>query len=77
MLTAQKLNQLKKARTLTQLRELLGKPDYVPANAETKIGYNVYVDYDSDIDPVETKTLQFEIKDSIIFNFELEHWKQK
>ena len=69
------INHLHEGMPVNQLEQLLGKPDFKLNHAKNKIAYNIFVDYGTDIDPVETKTLEFDIKDSIIVDFRLEHWK--
>ncbi|RZJ98958.1 MAG: hypothetical protein EOO46_23230 [Flavobacterium sp.] len=51
---------------------LLGKPNNVDS---VGIRYDVFIDYGWNIDPIETKTLEFKIKNHRAIDFSLEHWK--
>jgi len=57
----------------SDLISLLGRPDYTDDFREdTTIAYDIIVDYGFDIDPVYTKTLQFQFsKDSVVTGFHI------
>jgi hypothetical protein len=58
----------------SEIIDLLGEPNF---SASSSFAYQVIEDYGSDIDPVYTKNLDFEItKDSIINAFKIEEWKK-
>lgn len=70
-------NHLQKGMTLKSVIEMLGNHDNYSDLDSNTIGYEIYVDYGWDIDPVETKTLLIEFsKDSTITGFRLKHWKK-
>ena len=53
-----------KGQTLTEIKNLLGEPDY---NEKGEIGYKIDEDYGTDIDPIRTTALTFKFnQDSII-----------
>ena len=60
----------------SQIISLLGAPNFHD-NASTSFGYDIIIDYGSDIDPVYTKTLDFNLsKDSIIISYKVKEWKK-
>lgn len=57
-----------------ELTDLLGQPNFNDSNT---VGYTVEVRYGSDIDPVYTKNLNFQLtKDSVVSSFKIEEWKK-
>ena len=70
-------NRLSKGMTYQSVIDLLGKPANFANLDSNEIGYEVFVDYGWDIDPVETKTLLINFSsDSTISDFKLDHWKK-
>jgi hypothetical protein len=70
-------NKLSKEMTYQSVIDLLGKPANFANLDSNTIGYEVFVDYGWDIDPVETKTLIFNFSsDSMITDMKLKHWKK-
>lgn len=68
--TNYKLKGLKK----TELTDLLGEPNYAD---DTTFSYLIEEDYGTDIDPVYTKFLQFNLgRDSTIIDFKVNEWKK-
>ena len=58
----------------SQIIDLLGEPNFSDSSS---FAYQVIEDYGSDIDPVYTKNLDFEVsKESIITAFKIEEWKK-
>ena len=57
-------NYLKPGMKFREVENLLGKNDFVSEQDSLQLQYEIYVDYGSDIDPIETKTL--------IVNFDLD-----
>src|SRR5687767_4160211 len=63
-----------KGQTLTEIKNLLGQPDY---NEKDEIGYKIDEDYGTDIDPIRTTTLTFKFnQDSIITEAKKDEWKK-
>ncbi|MGY3213596.1 hypothetical protein [Mucilaginibacter sp. HD30] len=63
-----------KGLTKTELFNLLGPSDHIENNY---VCYNIIVDYGSDIDPVYTKTLEFNlVGDSVVNSFSVIEWKK-
>lgn len=57
-----------------ELIELLGPPDL---EYNTRVSYDLVVDYGSDIDPVYVKTLVFDLNSqSIVKSFKIVEWKK-
>ena len=70
-------NELNKEMAYKSVIDLLGRPANFANLDSNTIGYEVFVDYGWDIDPVETKTLLIEFSsDSTIKEIELKHWKK-
>lgn len=70
-------NRLSKGMTYQSVIDLLGKPANFANLDSNTIGYEVFVDYGWDIDPVETKTLLINFSsDSTILDIKLDHWKK-
>ena len=58
----------------SEIISLLGAPNF---HDSLSFGYDIIIDYSSDIDPVYTKTLDFTFsKDSIITSFKINEWKK-
>jgi len=77
MITDLMENRLNNGMAYKTVIDLLGKPENFANLDSNTIGYEVFVDYDWDIDPVETKTLLIEFSsDSTIVDLELKHWKK-
>ena len=71
-------NHLHKGMTFKNVIEMLGNHENYSDLDSNTIGYEIYVDYGSDIDPIETKTLLITFsKDSTITDFRLNHWKNE
>jgi hypothetical protein len=69
-------NYLRKGMTFDQLTELIGRPENFGNIEPNMIGYEIMVDYGWNIDPVEGKTLFFELsKDSTIVDYKLDYWE--
>lgn len=65
-----------KGKNYNEIIELLGQPQGKGEN-DLQIFYDIDVDYGSDIDPIYTKTLNFQFdKDSIVKTFEVKEWKK-
>ncbi len=70
-------NRLNIGMTYQSVIDLLGKPANFANLDSNTIGYEVFVDYGWDIDPVETKTLIINFSsDSVISDMKLKHWKK-
>ncbi len=70
-------NHLQKGMRYKMVNDMLGKPENYSDLDSNMIGYEVFVDYGWDIDPIETKTLLIGFsKDSTITEFRLEHWEK-
>jgi hypothetical protein len=62
--------------TYQSVINLLGKPENFANLDSNTIGYEVFVDYGWNIDPVERKTLIIAFSaDSTISVYKLKHWK--
>jgi hypothetical protein len=60
----------------SEIISLLGAPNFHDS-ASASFGYDIVIDYGSDIDPVYTKTLEFIFsKDSTITSFKIDEWKK-
>jgi hypothetical protein len=58
----------------SEVINLLGMPNFKDS---VSFGYDIIIDYGSDIDPTYTKTLAFTFsKDSIITAFKVNEWKK-
>ena len=69
-------NHLQKGMTYNEVKELLGQPENYGNMKPNTFGYEIMVDYGWNIDPVEGKTLLFEISnDSVVINYHLNHWE--
>lgn len=63
-----------KGQTLTEIKNLLGQPDFTEKN---EIGYKIDEDYGTDIDPIATTTLTFKFnQDSTIIEARKDEWKR-
>ena len=70
-------NHLEKGMTYQELTDLIGEPENFANLKENSIGYTLMEDYGWDIDPVETKTLMFELTaDSLVQDFNIKHWEK-
>lgn len=70
-------NHLTKGISWNQLVELIGQPENYANMDSGNVGYEVMVDYGWNIDPVEGKTLFFELdQDSTVTKYWLDHWKR-
>jgi hypothetical protein len=59
-----------------EIIRLLGAPNFQDS-ATASFGYDIIINYDSDVDPIYTKTLNFTIsKDSVIISFKVNEWKK-
>lgn len=59
----------------SEIVSLLGVPNF---HDSISFGYDIIIDYGSDIDPIYTKTLDFAFsKDSTITSFKVDEWKKK
>jgi hypothetical protein len=68
-------NYLRKGMSYAELVELIGQPENYVNMKPYSIGYEIMVDYGSDIDPVKGKKLLFTLsKDSTIIRYKLEKW---
>ncbi len=77
MITDLMENRLSNGMTYQSVIDLLGNPENYANLDSNTIGYEVFVDYGWDIDPVETKTLMIKFSsDSVITDLKLEHWKK-
>jgi hypothetical protein len=60
----------------SEIINLLGAPNFHDG-ASASFGYDIIIDYGSDIDPVYTKTLDFTFsEDSVITSFKVNEWKK-
>jgi hypothetical protein len=60
----------------SEIINLLGAPNFQD-NTSASFGYDIIIDYGSDIDPVYTQTLDFTFsKDSIITSYKVNEWKK-
>ena len=55
-----------------ELIELIGEPEENMKGDTNEICYPVFVEYGRDIDPVDTKTLVFQLKKDIVVDFKIE-----
>lgn len=67
-----------KNKTVKEVKELLGEPDFV---GDKEIGYDVVVEYGRDIDPVHVKRLVLKLSDvlsdsAIIKDVSVEEWRK-
>lgn len=70
-------NHLRKGMCYQELVDLLGKPGQPYFKKGFQLSYQIMEDYGWDIDPVETKTLIFDMtSDSLVKDFRIEHWKK-
>lgn len=61
----------------SEIISLLGAPNFHDS-AAASFGYDIIINYGSDIDPIYTKTLDFTFsKDSTITSFKVDEWKKK
>ena len=59
-----------------EIISLLGAPNFQDS-ATASFGYDIIINYGSDVDPIYTKTLNFTIsKDSVIISFKVNEWKK-
>lgn len=69
-------NHLSIGMSYYELIEIIGKPDFFGDLAENKLGYEIFVDYGWDIDPIKGSNLLIELsKDSTVVNYKLESWE--
>jgi hypothetical protein len=70
-------NYLLKGKNYNEILKLLGQPQGKGDNA-LQIFYDIDIDYGSDIDPIYTKTLLFQLdKDSVVESFKIKEWKKQ
>jgi len=68
-------NHKLKGLTKIELFNLLGPSDHIENNC---IYYNIIIDYGSDIDPIYTKALKFNLAgDSVVNSFSVIEWKKQ
>jgi len=69
-------NHLYKGMSYQELIGLIGKPENFGNLGNNKIGYEIYVDYGWDIDPIKGSNLLIELsKDSTVIGYKLEKWE--
>lgn len=69
-------NQLHIGMKYKKLIEMLGNPENYENLKPNTIAYEIRVNYDSDIDPVEGKDLYIIFsKDSTLIDYKLKYWK--
>jgi hypothetical protein len=66
-------NLMLKGQTISEIKNLLGEPDYVGKN---EFGYKIDEDYGTDIDPIATTTLTIKFQDSVITEAKKYEWKK-
>lgn len=65
-----------KGKSYKDIVSLLGQPQH-SLDSTMNIGYEIYEDYGSDIDPIYTQTLVLHFdKDSTVKSFEIKEWKK-
>ncbi|WP_396188136.1 hypothetical protein [Flavobacterium sp.] len=70
-------NYLKLGMKFRKVENLLGKNDFVSEQDSLQLQYEIYVNYGSDIDPIETKTLIVNFdSDSTLTKTRIDHWKK-
>lgn len=70
-------NYLKPGIKFHEIENLLGKNDFVNEQDSLQLQYEIYVDYGSDIDPIETKTLIVNFdSDSTLTKIRIDHWEK-
>ncbi len=67
---------LKTGMKYKDVEKLLGKNNFNADRDSIQLQYEIYTDYGSDIDPIETKTLIINFNaDSTLINSRIDHWK--
>jgi hypothetical protein len=70
-------NYLKKGMKLNDVEKLLGENQLTGEEDSIQLQYEIYTDYGSDIDPVETKTFIINFNaDSALINTHVYHWEK-
>jgi len=70
-------NYLKPGMKFADTEKLLGKNQLSDPKDSLQLQYEIYTDYGSDIDPVETKTLIVNFNaDSTLTSIRVDHWEK-
>lgn len=72
-----KENYLKPGIKYNEVEKLLGKNYNERSEGSIQLQYEIYTDFGTDIDPVETKTFIVNFtSDSVFVNTRIDHWKK-